>query len=68
MSGERRLTVLMKNWEPPEFGSPVLAIESVPGSLDFFSVCSSGMFPPASRFTWRAWGGGEGADARRREQ
>ena len=26
-------TVLIKNWEPPELGAPVFAIESVPGSL-----------------------------------
>lgn len=31
------------------FGDPVLAIESVPGSLLCFAVCSSLMFPPFER-------------------
>ena len=39
----------MKNWDPPESGRPVLAMERVPGSLESLAVCSSGMFPPPFR-------------------
>ena len=41
--------MLMKNWDPPESGRPVLAMERVPGSLESLAVCSSGMFPPPFR-------------------
>merc|ERR1711892_859072 len=41
--------VLMKNCEPPESGAPVLAIDSVPISLEIFAVSSSGMLPPPLR-------------------
>src|SRR5690606_31009 len=39
--------VLMKNWLPPLLGRPVLAIDSVPGSLENFASSrnSSGMLP-----------------------
>ena len=42
-------TVFMKNCEPPELGWPVLAIESVPGSLENLAANSSLMLPPFER-------------------
>ena len=41
------LTVLMKNYELPLLGRPVLAIERVPGSFESFALsgCSSSMQP-----------------------
>merc|ERR1719399_2531320 len=42
-------TVFMKNCEPPEFGWPVLAMESVPGSLENLAANSSLMLPPLER-------------------
>lgn len=43
---------LMKNWDPPDWGLPVLAMERVPGALVMrwwsFPI-SSGMHPPALR-------------------
>ena len=41
--------VLMKNCEPPESGIPVLAMDSVPTSLESLAVNSSGMLPPPLR-------------------
>merc|ERR1719443_457040 len=42
-------TTFMKNCEPPELGWPVLAIESVPGSLENLAAYSSLMLPPPER-------------------
>ena len=42
-------TTFMKNWLPPELGWPVLAIESVPGSLENLAANSSLMLPPFER-------------------
>merc|ERR1712232_970033 len=39
----------MKNWEPPEFGDPVFAIESVPGAFESLEMFSSLMLPPFER-------------------
>merc|ERR1719401_3408801 len=41
----------MKNWEPPEFGEPVLAMESVPGALLSLDMFSSLMLPPFDRLS-----------------
>ena len=43
--------MLTKNWLPPVFGDPVLAMDKVPGSLLVLSTSSSGMFPPFARVT-----------------
>merc|ERR550532_90524 len=43
------LATLMKNCEPPEFGRPVFAIESVPGALVSLDMFSSLMLPPFER-------------------
>merc|ERR1719203_797732 len=43
------LATLMKNWEPPELGRPVLAIDSVPGTLLSLEMFSSWMLPPLVR-------------------
>merc|ERR1739845_204993 len=40
---------LTKNWEPPEFGLPVLAIDSVPLAFVSLEMFSSLMFPPLER-------------------
>merc|ERR1719313_3139493 len=40
---------LRKNWEPPEFGWPVLAIDKVPGALLSFEMFSSLILPPLER-------------------
>jgi hypothetical protein len=42
---------LMKNCEPPESGAPVLAIDSVPSSLESSLVNSSLMLPPLKRLS-----------------
>jgi hypothetical protein len=42
---------LRKNWEPPEFGEPVLAMESVPGALVSLEMFSSLMLPPFERLS-----------------
>merc|ERR1719335_127998 len=42
-------TTLMKNCDPPVFGAPVLAMESVPGSLESLEINSSLMLPPLDR-------------------
>lgn len=47
------LFTLMKNWEPPELGAPVLAMDKVPGSLPNLAVNSSSMLPPPSRKAWQ---------------
>ena len=39
-------TVFMKNWLPPVLAEPVLAIDSVPGSLENLAANSSLMLPP----------------------
>merc|ERR1712087_974785 len=39
----------MKNCEPPEFGWPVLAIDSVPGAFESLEMFSSLMLPPLDR-------------------
>merc|ERR1740138_1708770 len=43
---------LMKNWEPPEFGLPVLAIDNVPGALVSLEMSSSLMLPPLERVSF----------------
>merc|ERR1712217_365197 len=42
---------LMKNCEPPLFGDPVLAIDSVPGALVSLEMFSSLMLPPLERLS-----------------
>merc|ERR1719277_670623 len=39
----------MKNCDPPEFGRPVLAMDSVPGWLESLEIFSSLMLPPLER-------------------
>merc|ERR1712228_958068 len=47
----RLSATFMKNCEPPEFGCPVLAIDSVPGWLLSLEMFSSLMLPPPKRFS-----------------
>ena len=43
------LATLRKNWLPPLFFAPVLAMDSVPGAFDVRSMFSSLMLPPLKR-------------------
>ena len=43
--------MLMKIWEPPELGWPVLAMLIVPGLFEISASNSSGMLPPPLRVT-----------------
>ena len=45
------LATLRKNWLPPLFFAPVLAMDSVPGAFDVRSMFSSLMLPPLNRFS-----------------